>query len=89
MEMSDNKLIATVMIAFFSLMALLVICETFYPANLPEKTVPQCVIDHHEYQIELEFDTVLIYDNNRFVGSYYIIGDSLTQFETILADDNR
>lgn len=47
-----------------------------------------CKIDHHEYQIELEFDTVLIYDNNRFVGSY-IVTTPLSPIDSILADDNR
>jgi len=92
---TDNK----ILICFVGLMFYIAVCciATIYfidhrLPNSPERPLiheETCAIDHHEYQIELQFDTILIYDNNRFVGSYYITGDSLNQFETILADDNR
>lgn len=83
--MSDNTLIAVVMTVFFTFLAILAI-STESPAKLAEKD--HCKIDHHEYQIELEFDTVLIYDDNRFVGRY-IVTNPLSPIDSILADDNR
>ena len=88
MKKIDKYFFASILVMLFYFTLILIWIDNL-PAILAEKAVTQCPIDHHEYQIELEFDTILIYDSNRFVGSYYIVGDSLNQFETILADDNR
>ncbi len=71
------------MVAFFIFLSILAIKSP--PTKLPERP---CKIDHHEYQIELEFDTVLIYQDNRFVGSY-IVTEPLSPIDSILGDDNR
>lgn len=42
----------------------------------------------HEYQLQIDFDTVSIYEQNRFVGSY-VITDKLSQIDSILALDNQ
>lgn len=41
-----------------------------------------------EYQVELDFDTVRVYDYGRYVDCY-IIGKTLSQFDEICALDNR
>lgn len=43
--------------------------------------------DMHEYQIELNDDTVLIYDHGRPVGGY--ITDGRQMIDTILLEDNQ
>lgn len=42
----------------------------------------------HEYQVEIDMDTVYVYQNGRYVDCY-IIGDELNQFDEIMAIDNR
>ena len=44
--------------------------------------------DAKEYQINLDFDTVEVYQDGRFVGSY-IIGESLSPLDSICAYDNQ
>lgn len=41
-----------------------------------------------EYQVELDFDTVTVYQYGRYVDCY-VIGETLNQFDEICAIDNR
>lgn len=52
--------------------------------ELAEKSCPQM----HEYQVEIDMDTVYVYDNGRYVDCY-IIGETLNAFDEIMALDNR
>lgn len=42
----------------------------------------------HEYQVEIDMDTVYVYQNGRYVDCY-IVGDELNQFDEIMAIDNQ
>lgn len=42
-----------------------------------------------EYQIELDFDTVRVYQYGRYVDCYIIEDNKLNQLDEILAIDNR
>lgn len=42
----------------------------------------------HEYQIELNFDTVLVYQNSRFVGSY-VLKEPISPIDSIFIYDNQ
>lgn len=44
--------------------------------------------DMKEYQVELDMDTVRVFDNGRYVGCY-IIEDELNAFDEICAMDSR
>lgn len=54
-----------------------------------EVTINSSKTDMKEYQVELDMDTVRVYQYGRYVDCYIIEDGKLNQFDEICAMDNR